>query len=93
MNLNLTQCSHLTSASIRQIPKRLPDLKKINLTWVPALTQEDLLTIVEGCPLLAKFVFLGVKMAFSYATCIRLAEVCNQRPLKLIYNKHDVNCD
>lgn len=89
--LNLCNCSHLTSSSLRTIPNHLPRLTTLNLSWVGGLTERDLLAIIEGCPLLCKIIFLGVKVTLSDEACVRIAKVCSERDLKVIYNKHDVS--
>lgn len=89
--LNLTTCSHLTGNSLCTIPKHLPHLQTINLSWVTGVTERDLLAIIEGCPKLEKIMFHGLKLTLSDEACVRIAKVCAERPLSVLYDNGHVS--
>nr|XP_054749497.1 uncharacterized protein LOC129254973 [Lytechinus pictus] len=89
--LNLSNCNHLTGKSLRTIPKHLPHLQILNLTWVKSVSESDLLAIIEGCYNLEKIMFFAVKLSLSDEACIRIAKVCGERPLKVMYDNNSVS--
>ena len=85
-SLNLYGCNHITSASLCAISKRLGhQITSLIISHIPNFTSQDILDFLDKCPQLEFLDFHGSKIELTDEFCVKLAQICETRKVKIVY--------
>ena len=87
INLNVCQCTHLTSLTLRNVAKFLPAIQTLDVSRIENFKEADILKLLESCSELRNLVIYQCGLPFTDHFCAKLAEICLTRPKLNIVEK------
>ncbi|XP_038059127.1 uncharacterized protein LOC119730347 isoform X2 [Patiria miniata] len=87
IDLNVCQCTHLTSLTLRNVAKLLPGIHTLNVSRILNFKEADIIKCLESCLELRHMDIYQCELPFTDGFCAKLAEICQARPKLKILEK------